>query len=333
MIKPLQSLRGIFALIIFLSHFQVDGHAIFSTGGNIGVAFFFILSGFVLTLAALRRVNAQQPKIGWGDFMHKRLRKLIPIHLLCFVAAVLFYRPSLWLASVDLLLLQSWVPDYGVVFSLNDVEWYLSSLLLAYALFPFIIRLLQHNARAFAAVAIMVIGAWVTALPAIDASTDMALYWLYVFPPARLMDFMLGMLMCLGISVLPPPTRLSGFSATILEAAPFALIFAGLYTLSTAPGGWGYSVWWWLPCCGIIAVAALMPASPGLITRLLKLRPLVWFGNISFEFYMIHHLVIEVLTKSAPTWHLELPWAVWLPLLLLLTSAAASLLHRLLRVK
>jgi peptidoglycan/LPS O-acetylase OafA/YrhL len=48
-IKPLISLRFVFAVMIFLHHFHVGGGALFPNG-SIGVTFFFMLSGFVIAL-------------------------------------------------------------------------------------------------------------------------------------------------------------------------------------------------------------------------------------------------------------------------------------------
>ncbi|MBQ7870061.1 MAG: hypothetical protein IJ355_07030 [Prevotella sp.] len=47
MIETLQSLRFIFFVMIFMSHFGYDGRPTFDAGGDCGVSFFFILSGFV----------------------------------------------------------------------------------------------------------------------------------------------------------------------------------------------------------------------------------------------------------------------------------------------
>ena len=48
MIYPLTSLRFFFALIVFLSHYSRKGEAIFAEG-DIGVEFFYILSGFIIS--------------------------------------------------------------------------------------------------------------------------------------------------------------------------------------------------------------------------------------------------------------------------------------------
>ena len=50
MIETLQALRFIFVLMIFMSHFTYRGICAFDAGGDCGVSFFFILSGFVLSL-------------------------------------------------------------------------------------------------------------------------------------------------------------------------------------------------------------------------------------------------------------------------------------------
>ena len=48
MIKTLQSLRFFFIMLVVLSHYIGTS---FDFGGECGVSFFFVLSGFVLSLA------------------------------------------------------------------------------------------------------------------------------------------------------------------------------------------------------------------------------------------------------------------------------------------
>jgi peptidoglycan/LPS O-acetylase OafA/YrhL len=56
-IKPLASLRFLFALCVFLSHYAIGEKPIFYEG-YIGVEFFFILSGFIISynLNSLRNI-------------------------------------------------------------------------------------------------------------------------------------------------------------------------------------------------------------------------------------------------------------------------------------
>ena len=53
MIVSLQSWRFIFALMIFLHHFPVNGKGLFEAGGSCGVSFFLILSGFAMAAGQL----------------------------------------------------------------------------------------------------------------------------------------------------------------------------------------------------------------------------------------------------------------------------------------
>lgn len=50
MIATLQSLRFVFVMLIFLSHFEYKEIAPLDAGGDCGVAFFFLLSGYVLSI-------------------------------------------------------------------------------------------------------------------------------------------------------------------------------------------------------------------------------------------------------------------------------------------
>ena len=60
MIHTLQSLRFIFIMLVVLSHYIGSS---FDFGGECGVSFFFMLSGFVLSLAYSERISIQNTQI------------------------------------------------------------------------------------------------------------------------------------------------------------------------------------------------------------------------------------------------------------------------------
>jgi peptidoglycan/LPS O-acetylase OafA/YrhL len=104
--------------------------------GSIGVSFFFVLSGFVLTWS--RRDD--QPS---SAFFRNRFARIYPLHLLTWVAAGVV----IWLsgqtiepmtAIATLLLLQAWVPLESVYFGVNGPSWSLSDEAFFYALFPWL---------------------------------------------------------------------------------------------------------------------------------------------------------------------------------------------------
>ena len=79
MIGSLQSLRFIFAIMIFLHHFTGNGGVgLFEAGGSCGVSFFMILSGFVMSVGYFEKV--QLPSFNYTSFIGKRLIRVYPLH-------------------------------------------------------------------------------------------------------------------------------------------------------------------------------------------------------------------------------------------------------------
>ncbi len=78
-IPALDSLRFLFMLVIFFHHYGLYPH-----GGGFAVSFFFVLSGFSLTIGYRDRVL--QPGFNYLSYITKRLVKFYPLHWL-----VLFY--------------------------------------------------------------------------------------------------------------------------------------------------------------------------------------------------------------------------------------------------
>lgn len=148
MISSLQSLRGIFAIMIFLTHFKWGGKVLFDAGGDLGVAFFFVLSGFALSAGYQRKISSRN--FSTRQFMLRRIFKLYPLHLIC-LAAFILLNPSYLGSHIpetisNIMLLQSWIPLPEYYFSGNAVGWCLADFLFMYILFPTLSKRINHIA-------------------------------------------------------------------------------------------------------------------------------------------------------------------------------------------
>ena len=148
MIRSFTGWRYIFAVAIFMHHYQIDGKSVLQAGGAIGVTFFFILSGFLLAYGYKKRLMTRE--ISTSDFYKARAVKLYPLHILCFAAVFLlgirnFVTADLPKAVLNLFLLQSWVPSPDYYMSYNAVSWFLSDERFFYLMFPFVLPVLLNG--------------------------------------------------------------------------------------------------------------------------------------------------------------------------------------------
>src|SRR4051794_5950285 len=106
--------------------------------GYIGVDFFFVLSGFVLTWS-------WRPEVAAGRFWWNRVARIWPLHLATLLLAVVFvtdqlHRPGVLGTVANLLLVQAWVPSDKVYFGYNAVAWSLSCEVFFYLTFPWLVQ-------------------------------------------------------------------------------------------------------------------------------------------------------------------------------------------------
>lgn len=303
MIETLQSLRFIFFLMIFMSHFSYGGVRAFDAGGDCGVSFFFMLSGFVLSLAYADRIGS--PSFRWRDFMCRRMLKLYPLHLLCLAAAVIIgFRPHsaadcLWLVP-NILLVQSWIPFSDFFFSGNAVSWFLSDILFCYAVFPVACRFVCGASRRM----LIVTGTMLSALYCVllcvipDA---LVVPLLYVCPLLRFVDFALGMLLwrivCGGV-VLRFLSSRSVATVTAIELVAAAILVSVLAAYPYVPFRLRTACFFWLPSALVILTFACS-GSHGMLSRLFRLPVLVRLGNSVFPLFMVHTLAIGVVMAVA----------------------------------
>lgn len=309
MINSLQSLRGIFAIMIFLSHFVLGPGDLraFYEGGTMGVEFFIVLSGFVMCAGYERKVEAHN--ISYRDFMTRRLIRIYPLHLLCLAAwMVLTYgsgRYQLDVIGVNALLLQAWLPGQRIFYGCNTPSWCLSVFLFLYAVFPFIIDAYHRNARRFSAafgVFVLVFLVYLALLPdSLDENYDL---WLTrISPPVRLIDFVIGMMLWQAYTMLKGGTfiqklRKQGYAVkTIIELVPLLIYIPCAMASEVLPSKWSTAVVWWLPTILCVMTYALMDGKGGALTSLFDSKWLVKFGNASFCFYLMHILVVKAVYR------------------------------------
>ena len=194
MIETLQSLRIVFSLTVMLAHFSYAGIEGHSTG--VGPMFFMLMTGVVMSRSYGPKIRSGNFR--FGPYLLRRFFKFYPLHLLCLVAVLLIRHKTLtstdYLSVIpNALLLQSWIPIDKYYFSLNGVSWYLSDLLLFLLLFPFLYRWIgKMGDKALLRTVVLLLGGYVAYVSLLQ--TDDLNYWLYIFPPVRLLDFIWGMM-------------------------------------------------------------------------------------------------------------------------------------------
>ncbi|MGN1263021.1 MAG: acyltransferase family protein [Prevotella sp.] len=329
MIETLQSLRFIFFVMIFMSHFSYGEVQAFDAGGDCGVSFFFMLSGYVLALSYADKLTASSFR--WRGFMSRRMQKLYPLHLLCLAAAMLIgFRPqsvadSLWLVP-NILLLQSWIPFPEFYFSGNAVSWFLSDILFCYAVFPVLCRFVNGVSRRVlmltGTLLLLLYSVLLCAIP--DSLTNPVLY---VCPLLRLLDFAIGVSLCriMGGGAVRRIIHFRGRAAsTIAELIVVALLVSALMLYPQVSFKLRTASLFWLPSAAIILLFGCHDGR-GLLARIFRAPILVRLGNSAFSLFMVHTLAIGVVMSVTERMSGSVPpsWQIVLCLSLALTFAGA----------
>lgn len=299
MISALQSLRFVFVMMIFMSHFSYGGLMPFDAGGDCGVAFFFLLSGFVLTLGYGPKI--EQGTFNFGSFMRRRLLKVLPLHWLTLLAFLLLSHAAIgWPVVLNALLLQSWVPLREVYFSCNAVSWFLSCMLFCYMAFPWLYR---HASLTLLALVLALCTVAYAVVP-YDRVTDV----LYVSPIVRSADFFMGIMLARLFRSrrcpAPPPWT---------ELLVVALLVAAILAYPHADAKWRNAPLFWVALIPLIFVFA---HERGWLSRMLGSRPMQMLGALSMPVFLLHPMVVSAVLRRLPTLHYTVALAVCLAVVL-----------------
>ncbi len=301
MIKPLTSLRFIFALLVFFSHtgvYMIGNREYeffydkFLYEGYLGVSFFFILSGFILAYNYKDKFLLKQTIS--KKFYIARVARISPLYFLTFLISipvainVLVQAKLLTIVSVTfshLFLLQSFIPIRVFYFNFNSPSWSISNEMFFYLLFPFLIFLFYKvKMKKIFFLYILIIPA---TLIWINEESFHAL--LYINPFFRLIDFILGIFLY-DIYLKIKTENWIIRNATKIEFSAIGLFLLFYFNHGAIYQPYRYSVYYWIPMLLIILIFAIQK---GIISKFLSRRIFFLLGEISFGFYLFHILIFK----------------------------------------
>lgn len=343
MIKSLQSLRAIGALMIFVHHFANDNHldgTVFQAFGDGPVTWFFMLSGFVMSIAygeSARDRSVSGHCVGMravAGLMISRFRRLAPLYyigmLLMYVLLVVTHSWVIYKALLaSVLMVQSWVPDMYYFFSYDRPAWFVSDIMFCYLLFLPMQWVIERYRYGWAYLLVPVMAVYF-AVAMIFGNTDnptFNLYIIYVVPPMRIPAFLLGMLLWRVVG------RMRGISLSAragnLLLGVTALVMTGWFVMAgNVAGCFSMSSYWWPATALMLVALALTDSVDCVATRLLHLPALVSLGNASMAFYLLHRPWLSYTSWLLGSFGVELPTAVYLPVSLLMMVGISLWVHR-----
>jgi peptidoglycan/LPS O-acetylase OafA/YrhL len=162
-IEQLTFTRFIAAIAIVIFHYGKDSwlfnneHVLFIfRNANLGVSYFFILSGFVMIIA-----YGYKSRVSFIDFIKNRVARIYPVYILAILLLLAnnhFAFPNKGDLLLNCLMLQAWVP--GKALTINYPGWSLSVELFFYILFPISYNRIYSKLN-FKTLATLIISFWV----------------------------------------------------------------------------------------------------------------------------------------------------------------------------
>lgn len=328
MINNLQTLRGIAALMIFAHHFGFQS-AVTESFGDCAVAIFMMLSGFVLTLALLKRNECSKPLPLFYKFISKRLIRIYPLYLLGQLSmfALLKFDIGPAKALADLLMIQSWIPSADYYFSGNAPSWFVSDLIFCYLLFLPTIKLFSEKRRATTTAAIA-LGLSAYFICIIFLPENLVHPIIYIFPPMQFPAFALGILCAQIIGTTRHVTK-SPIAGNILTLSSIVLLILQIYLYPAVSPRLTLSSYWWPAAFALIFMLTRYDKTKCVVTTVLHTPLLVKLGDISYALYIFHLPFLYVWRHCLQHFGIELPIGWDFALAGITLTGISYLIHRL----
>lgn len=336
----LTALRFIAAAVVVVFHFG-KGTALYDilppilTAGPLMVTFFFVLSGFVLSVSSRKSTTTT------SRFYINRLSRILPIYVVALAAYFLFsgQSPAALEYIPSLLMIQSWIPTFALIG--NAPAWSISVELFFYALTPAFIAMHKYDdGRSWK---IWVVGAaafWVVSQACLFIMAQPPIYkgypsashdLLYYFPVSHLCSFVLGF--AAGIA----------FQNGVLENANKRLLLAGAFIMTTLANyirghsaeineAMGYTIPFGSSFLAIVFLPIIYLVASAERSRKLSIWPwLILLGEASYSMYILQlpmHIAFDRIVPENATSSPDARFAIFFAVL----TAASVLSYRLIEI-
>lgn len=280
-LSALDGLRVLATAGIFLFHSGFLPH------GTFPVTLFFMLSGFMMYYTKYDKITMMTGV--------RKMGKMYPLHLITFIISIFVWHP--WMNSkytmaylikagvMHLTLTQAWFPEY--TYTYNGLAWYLSVTLFLYAIsFPLVFLTKKVKKPIL----------WMILLLFIIISLDMysKIYgggYLYSNPFYRMLDYVLGMMIAKQFQQHEFTDSKKADKIEMGLVIIFIIQYIMSFLVDDTPGY--YSV--------LFSIALYIFAiGRGRVSRILSYPVFHTLACYSFEFYMIHELVLRVFRRVFP---------------------------------
>lgn len=356
-VASLTGVRALAALLVVATHaayttghYTQDYQGLMLSRLEIGVPIFFALSGYLLFRPWVKAAATGGADPSLRRYAWHRLRRIMPPYVVTVIAAYVVYhfrdvQPNpghTWMGLLrNLTLTQIYTENYSdflhqgmtQMWSLAvEVGFYILLPAIAYVLMVLLCRRQWRPYRLLGGLAALslVSPIWIVAFHTVDWLPEAARLW----PPTYAVWFLGGM----ALTVLAQmQVRIYGFVALGLALVCFLIVSTPIAGEPTTSPKLLYEALFKTGFYALIAVLLIAPlalGNRGWYASVMGSRPMVWLGEISYEIFLVHLVLmevamVEILGKPVYTgsgWLLFF-WTM------VLTIPVAWLLHRLTRVR
>jgi peptidoglycan/LPS O-acetylase OafA/YrhL len=290
--------------------------------GYLAVAFFFLLSGFILAYTYDGQIAGPARRL---NFWQARFARIYPVYFLSLALAYYFQRALPLTSKLAVLaMLQAWNPLHpGLAGAWNYPAWSLSLEAFFYLVFPFVLpRMAKLSDRSLAGWLAALLTACVLARTPIQGLGDWNQSSPLAFlplPVIRLPEFLAGMVLGVWLLRKHQPSEAGAHPIRV------AVALAGALVLLSAPIG----PWVSLVVLPFAVLVHELAARPSWLASFLSTRLMLLLGGASYSVYLLQYPVrswVRLIFSKLPS-PISSLGAPLTPLILILFSVVAYLCY------